>query len=50
MARPSPVPSGGLARAASVGHGASSADKEARKMRQIIEELSLKLDALLAKE
>ena len=50
LARPSVAPIGGFARAASVSHGVSATDKETRRMREIVEELNLKLDALLAKE
>ena len=50
LARPSAAPIGGFARAASVSHGISAADKETRRMREIVEELNVKLDALLAKQ
>ena len=50
LARPSVAPIGGFARAASVSHGVSATDKETRRMREIMEGLNLKLDALLAKE
>lgn len=50
LARPSVVSIGGFPRAASVSHSVSAADKETRRMREIVEELNLKLDALLAKE
>ncbi|KAF8427499.1 hypothetical protein EV426DRAFT_699329 [Tirmania nivea] len=50
LARPSAAPIGGFARGASASHGISAADRETRRMREIVEELNLKLDALLAKE
>lgn len=50
LARPPVAPIGGFARAASVSHGVSAADRETRRMREIVEELNLKLDALLAKQ
>lgn len=50
LARPSAGASGALVRAASISYGVAPADKEARRMREMIQELSLKLDALLAKE
>ncbi|KAF8435563.1 hypothetical protein BGX38DRAFT_1216984 [Terfezia claveryi] len=50
LARPPVAPIGGFARAASVSHGVSAADRETRRMREIVGELNLKLDALLAKQ
>ncbi|KAF8461417.1 hypothetical protein BDZ91DRAFT_737354 [Kalaharituber pfeilii] len=50
LGKPSPAANSGVVRAASVSHIANTAKQETRQLRETIQELSLKLDALLAKQ